>query len=145
MTDIAVPEDGKRNKQAVGPGEIAAGGGSGGILVFAVNSYVADPKLQTLLIYLVPAASLLATNIYSNLFKKWDEWRSDVSAEKKRKQLLQRAQAGLAEAKQQLATIELDSFATSDHKKTARERVQAFERAVLDLHAKGVIVIEPDK
>jgi hypothetical protein len=144
MTDTSFPATEKDNKQPVRAGELAAGGGSGGVLVYAVTSYVQEPKLQSLLLYLVPAASVFATGIYSQLLRRWTDWRTDIGAEKKRRQLLHRAQTGLAEAKQQLESIETDQNATPDHKKVARERVQAFERAVLDLHAKGILTIEPD-
>jgi hypothetical protein len=135
---------GGNGKPSIGTGELAAGGGSEGILVYAINAYIIDPKLQTLLIYLVPAVSVAATGVYTKLTAAIESRQEDKAAEKKRRLLVQRAQAGLAEAKQQLKSIEDDKNATLEHKKTARERVQAFERAVLDLHAKGIVTIEPN-
>jgi hypothetical protein len=135
---------GSNGRPSIGTGELAAGGGSGGILVYAINAYIIDPKLQTLLIYLVPAVSVAATGLYGKLIAVIQSRQEDKAAEKKRMSLLKRAQSGLAEAKQQLQSIEDDKNATPDHKKTARERVQAFERAVLDLHAKGIVTIEPN-
>jgi hypothetical protein len=55
--------------------------------------------------------------------------------------LPKRAKLGLIDVKAQLADIESDPYATADHKKLARDRVQCFERAVLDLNAAGIVVI----
>lgn len=130
-------------QKSIGTGELAAGGGSGGVLVYAITAFIADQKLQALLIYLVPAVSVFLASVYLMATNKLISWWESYEAERNRKKLLQRAQTGLAEAKQQLKTIEDDPHATTQHKKQARERVQAFERAVLELHAKGVVVIEP--
>jgi hypothetical protein len=122
--------------------DLAAGGGAGGALVFAINTYIADPKLQTLLVYLVPTASIIAMGVYSFALElcrgNWEAYE----AERTRKNLLRRAKEGLADAKVQLKAIEDDGASTLEHKTVARERVQKFERAVLDLHAKGIVVID---
>jgi hypothetical protein len=124
------------------PSELAAGGGTGGALVFAINTYIVDAKLQTLLIYLVPTISIIAMGFYSfGSALMADNWKS-FEAEGTRRKLLNRAKAGLADAKVQLKTIEADAESTSEHKGLARERVQKFERAVLELHAKGIVVID---
>jgi hypothetical protein len=134
--------DPKQTRPTLGTSELAAGGGTGGALVFAINTYVVDAKLQTLLIYLVPTISIVAMGLYSfGSALIANNWKS-FESERTRRKLLNRAKAGLADAKLQLKAIEADPESTAEHKALARERVQKFERAVLELHAKGIVVID---
>src|SRR5262249_1452864 len=141
MTD-GVPSGPLEPRPTLGASELAAGGGAGGALLFAINSFVPNPTLKTLLTYLAPTISIVFMGVYS-FATDWaaDGWKS-FEAERTRKKLLRRAKEGLAEAKAQLSAIEADPAATAEHKVTARDRVQKFERAVLDLNAKGIVVID---
>jgi hypothetical protein len=129
-------------KPGIAASDVAAGGGAGGALVYAINTYVVDQKLQTLLIYLVPTISIVFMEVYSFFAKlSGDAWKH-YEAERTRKNLLSKARAALSDAKEQLALIENDGNATQDHKTKARDRVQKIETAVLELNVKGIVVID---
>jgi hypothetical protein len=130
------------DKPTVGAAQLAAGGGSGGILVYIVHAYVKDPNLQTLFLYLVPSVSVVVASVYSRAVELIATLSTDKFSEYRRKQMLKRAQHGLEAAKSQLRSIEADEKSTAEHKAAARDDVQAFERAVLDLHSKGIITVD---
>jgi hypothetical protein len=142
MADSADLETKEVKPNNISASDLAAGGGIGGALIFVVNTYVPDPKLQTLLVYLIPTASIVALGMYSFILEQFRHSWESFEAERTRKRLLRRAQEGLLDAKSQLKAIEADNNSTAEHKAIARERVQKFERAVLDLHAKGIVVID---
>jgi len=130
------------SRPSISASDLAAGGGAGGALVFAINTYIADPKLQTLLVYLVPTASIFAMGVYTFSVEQCRSTWEGYVGERTRKKLLKRAKQGLDDAKVQLKAIEDDTASTPEHKLAARIRVQKFEQAVLDLHAKGIVVLD---
>jgi hypothetical protein len=134
--------DTQNSKNGLGTSDLAAGGGAGGVLVYAINTYVPDTKLQTLLIYLVPTASIVFMAIFSFIARLAGEAWKNYDAERTRKSLLKRAKAALADAKEQLVAIEADRMATIEHKFEARERVQKIERALIDLNVRGIVSVD---
>lgn len=115
-------------KKGVTANDVAAGGGAGGLLVFAINTWVSDPNYQNVLIYLVPAASILVTGVYGWLI---DLVTTSVA--------YRSAKRSLTQAKTHLAEIEADKFASAQHKKEARESVEQAERAVMLLNLRAVL------
>ncbi|WP_221164133.1 hypothetical protein [Rhizobium sp. NLR22b] len=107
--------------------DIAAGGGSGGILVYLINGWVGDPNLKSLLLYLVPAISILITGAYSAVVS--------FALNSLEYNLARRA---LGNARKHLEEIEGDGRASETHKKAARERVEEAERDVMMISLKSV-------
>jgi hypothetical protein len=123
----------------VSAGALAAGGGSGGILVYIFNNYVTDSKLQGLLVYLAPTLSIFITGVYAKAMRRYEDWQKEIAPERKRKALLKRAESNLKGAKKQLDSIEKDPESTPEHKKQARDHVEGIERAILNLHSEGIV------
>lgn len=107
--------------------DIAAGGGSGGILVYLINGWIDDPSLKSLLLYLVPAVSILITGAYAAVVT--------FALNSLEYNFARRA---LSQARKHLEEIEKDERASEPHKKAARERVEEAERDVMMISLKGV-------
>ena len=117
-------------------------GGGGGLIAYLANTFVESQQWKSLLIVAAPSIGIVLTKIWTFLVAEVTIWWKSSKEERKRLELLKKAKQGLAEAKTQLADIEADGQATADHKKLARDRVQALERAVLALNAAGIVVID---
>lgn len=117
-------------------------GGGGGLIAYLANTFVSDHQWKSLILVAAPTIGIILLQIWTFLVAEASAAWSSHKAEAKRLELLKKAKQGLADAKAQLADIEADSQATADHKKLARNRVQAFERAVLELNAAGIVVFD---
>lgn len=115
-------------KKGVTANDIAAGGGAGGLLVFGINTWVTSPDFKNVLLYLVPAASILITGLYGWLIITLTNTVAYHSAKR-----------ALTKAKGHLKEIEADELATVQHKKEARDSVEAAERAVMLLNLRTVL------
>jgi hypothetical protein len=115
-------------KKGVTVNDVAAGGGTGGLLIFVINTWVSDPSFKNVLLYLVPAASIFITGIYSRV-TAFVALFTDYHLAKR----------ALATAKLHLAEIEADALASPEHKKEARDSVEEAERAVMLLNLGGFI------
>lgn len=139
---IVVPAEVSPEKQPVTTAQLAVTGGGGGMIAYLANSFVENPQWKSLLIVAAPSIGVILLKIWTFLEAETAVRWNSRNAERRRQELLRRARQGLADAKTQLADIEADGHATADHKKLARDRVQSFERAVLDLNAAGIVVID---
>jgi hypothetical protein len=139
---IVVPSEPSRAGVSVTTAHLAVTGGGGGLIAYLANTFVESQQWKSLLIVAAPSIGIALTKIWSFLVAEVTMWWKSSKEERKRLELLKKAKQGLAEAKTQLADIEADGQATADHKKLARDRVQAFERAVLALNAAGIVVID---
>ncbi len=106
---------------------LAAGGGAGGLLVYLINTFIADASIRDILMYLVPSASIVIAWCYSFLASTVGGWIS-----------YRLAASALRKTKNHLTLIEGDPNATQQHKKEARERVEEAERALMVLGLRDV-------
>jgi hypothetical protein len=141
-TKIVVPSGEQSSRPFIGTGELAASGGGGGVIAFVANSFIENPHWKGFFIVIAPALGIVLMQIYGFFSDELSAWWRARKDEQKRLELLRKAKDGLTEAKIQLSAIESDLKSTDDHKTKARDRVQAFERAVLELNAAGIVVIE---
>lgn len=107
--------------------DVAAGGGAGGLLIYAINHYVTDTQLNTFLLYCVPAAAVVLAGIWAKL-RRLGEHYANVS--------LKRWQ--LSQAWEYLKSIESDPKATDDHKAMARADFEIAQRDYQNLLLKGI-------
>lgn len=132
-------------KNQTGPrvtaGDLAAGGGSGGVLLYLFNNYVTDAKLQGLLVYLAPTLSIALTGLYATTIQKLAEWWRDTEPERKRKSVLKKAEKALKKAKTELGTIVKDSRANPQDVEEARSHVRVLQKAVSALRVEGIVSI----
>lgn len=139
---IVVPSETSQEKPPITTAQLAVTGGGGGMVAYFANSFVENQQWKSLIIVAAPTIGIILLQIWTFLVAETVAWWKSRKDEKKRQELLKKAKQGLADAKAQLADIEGDGQATADHKTLARERVQRFERAVLELNAAGIVVID---
>lgn len=140
--NIVVPSEGSQEKVPVTTAQLAVTGGGGGMVAYLANTFVENQQWKSVILVLAPTIGLALMQIWAFIALEVAALWNSRKEERKRLELLKKAKQGLADAKAQLASIESDSQATPDHKKRARERVQTFERAVLELNAAGIVVID---
>ncbi|MBY6242738.1 hypothetical protein [Methylosinus sp. Sm6] len=138
----AAPSEASPEKPPVTTAQLAVTGGGGGMIAYLANTFVENPQWKSLLIVAAPSIGVVLLKVWTFLESETATWWKFRKAERTRHDLLRRARQGLADAKSQLADIESDGHATADHKKLARDRVQSFERAVLELNAAGIVVVD---
>lgn len=139
---IVVPSETSREKPPITTTQLAVTGGGGGMIAYLANTFVENQQWKSLLLIAAPTIGIILLQIWTFLVAEVVAWWTSHKEETKRLELLKKAKQGLSDAKAQLADIEADGQATADHKKLARDRVQALERAVLELNAAGIVVID---
>ena len=118
-------------RRTVTNSDLATGGGSGGVLLLAIDVYVQEPHLKELALYAVPAVSVVAAGVSAYVMGYVREVASGWFKSFRQQRAISKARRGLRSAKAHLVEIEADVSASNDHKKKARLQVEAFEQALL--------------
>ncbi|WP_413205547.1 hypothetical protein [Rhodospirillum sp. A1_3_36] len=121
------------NPRRSGTASIAAGGGGGGIVVYLINTYAA-PDLKELLMYFAPVTAIGISTVYSYLLKSGKGSLNNWTIRRE-----------LNKARAHLNHIEGRPGSSEDLKSKARQKVEALELTVMNIHTKRVEVIIKDE
>lgn len=123
----------------IGAGQVSVAGGSGGLLLWLIETYGPDGNTEMLLTCLVPTVTLVISGVYSIILDFCKGWVASAFAARAERDLLARSKESLTRLREQLELIENDPQSSQKHLRVARARLEEAQLMDLDLSMKGVV------